>query len=147
MEQDSMKKPQRSPCLPVQSHTLPHRWHLLQRYWPHSPQVPLSDAEEALGATRALSDYTHEDLRVFFVQAFWLRHSPVTILLLLPAFTASFPHTPSQWKPPLASSFRANTDGNHYETPPWKMRPLNFLQKANGTQSAAILHVPTSHVG
>lgn len=116
VEQDSMKKPQRSPCLPVRSQPLLHRWHLLQRDWPHSPQVPLSDAEEALSATRVLSDYTHEDLRAFFVQAFWLCHSAVTILLHLPASTASFPHTPSPWKSFLASSFRVNTDGNHWDT-------------------------------
>lgn len=102
------RNPQRSPCLPVWSQPLLHRWHLLQRDWPHSPQVPLSDAEEALSATRVLSDYTHEDLRAFFVQAFWLCHSAVTILLHLPASTVSFPHTPSQWKSLLASSFRVN---------------------------------------
>lgn len=83
-----------------------------------------------------------EDLCAFFVQAFWLCHSPVTILLHLPASIALFPHTP-QWKSPLASSFRVNTERKCYETPPWKTRPPNFLQKANGTQSAAILHAPT----
>lgn len=134
-------------CPPVQSQPLPQRWRLLQGYWPHSPWVPLTDAEEALSATRALSDYTREDLGACFVQAFWLCHSPVTILLHLPACTALFPHTPSQWKSPLASSFRVNTDGKRYETPPWKTRPLNFLQKAKSMQSAAILHVPTLHGG
>lgn len=50
--------------------------------------------------------------------------------------TASFPHTPSRWKSPLASSFRVNTEGKHYETPPWKRRAPNFLQKANSLQQS-----------
>lgn len=65
---------------------------------------------------------------VFLFQAFWLPF-PCD----LPS-TASFPHTPSRWKSPLASAFRVNTEGKHYETPPWKRRAPNFLQKANSLQ-------------
>lgn len=110
---------------------------------PRSPRVPHTNAEEVLGAQGL---WLHSKMyRALF--AFCLCHCPVTVLLHPLVTSASFPHTPSRWKSPLASSFRVNTEGKHYETPPWKTRPLNFLQKANGTQAAATLHTPASHGG
>lgn len=147
MEQDNMKKPQRSPVSTSTEPTPPAQVTPPAKVL--TPQSPSTShwCRRGSQCTRALPDYTCEDVCAFFVQAFWLCHSPVTILLHLSVSTASFPYTPCWWKSPPSSSFRVNTEGKHYETPPWKTRPLNFLQKANGTQSAAILHTPTSHVG
>lgn len=87
-------------CLPVESQSLPIRVILPAKALTPQSHVPHWGSQ----CTRALSNYTCEDSRVLFVQAFWLCHSPVTTLLHLPASAASFPHTPSWWKSPLASS-------------------------------------------
>lgn len=116
----------------------PPAQHCLPRsYQPHCPALPHTGAEKALGAIRALPAVTFAELRVFFVQAFWLRHSLVAVLFHLPASNTSFPHTHSLWTPPGASAFRVNTGGKCYETLMWQTTPLHLLLKANGMQPTA----------
>lgn len=111
-----LRCPPAGPTPPAQ-HCLP------RSYQPHCPALPHTDAEKALGAIRALPAVTFAELRVFFVQAFWLRHSLVAVLFHLPASNISFPHTHSLWTPPGASAFRVNTGGKCYETLMWQTTP------------------------
>lgn len=57
-----MKEPQRSPVSTSREPTPPAEVMPPAKVLTHSPQVPLTDAEEALSATRGLSDYTRRPM-------------------------------------------------------------------------------------